>query len=82
MSQKTFEELCELFGYTPKGRLLDTSEVAQIFGIDKHTLRINRMKGIGPPFIKGPKFVRYSEMDVFRWLYENRRTSTSEGRAA
>ena len=31
MSDMTFEQLCELFGYTPKGRPLSSTEVAELF---------------------------------------------------
>ena len=50
-----------------------------MLGIEEGTLRLNRMKGVGPPFIKPPgmRVVRYSEMDVLHWLFENRRQSTS-----
>lgn len=32
MSDLTFEQLCELFAYTPKGRPLDSREVAELLG--------------------------------------------------
>jgi len=84
MSPKTLDELCQFFSYTSKRRMLDSFETAQMIGIEENTLRLNRVKGVGPPFIKGPgmRLVRYSEMDVLSWLFENRRQSTSDTKPA
>lgn len=82
----SFEQLCALFNYTPKGRPLDTKEVAELLGLAPNTLEQYRLKGtslrsFSPP---GTRRVWYSERDVLAWLASGARYSTSEtpGRAA
>ena len=50
MTDLTFEQLCELFAYTPKRRPLDTKEVAEFFGIDENTPEQWRFRGEGPRY--------------------------------
>lgn len=80
MSDMTFDQLCELFSYTPKGRPLDTKEVAEILGVHTNTIEQYRFRGEGPRYFSPPetRLVRYSERDVLAWLAAGVRTSTSE----
>lgn len=43
----SFEQLCELFNYTPKNRPLSTDEIAEFFGVARNTLEQHRLKGTG-----------------------------------
>jgi predicted DNA-binding transcriptional regulator AlpA len=76
----TFAELCELLSYTPKNRLLIPLEVCEILGVTDQTLRMGRINGDGPRYIKNSssRLVRYSEIDILRWVASGLRTSTSE----
>ena len=80
MSDMSFEQLCELFAYTPKHRPLDTKEVAEFFGIHFNTLEQYRFRGEGPRYFSPPgtRRVWYAELDVLRWLASGARQSTSE----
>ena len=80
----TFEQLCELFNYTPKNRLLDTGEVAAILGVHPSTVNHYRFRGEGPRFYSPPgtRRVWYSERDVLFWMASGARQSTSEQIAA
>ena len=84
MSQATFEELCELFSYTPKNRPLASSEVAEMFRIHPVTVDQWRVRGDGPRFFSPPgtRRVWYAEVDVLRWLASGEKRSTSENAAA
>lgn len=76
----TLEQLAELFGYTPKGRPLDTKEVADLLGVHPNTLEQFRFRGDGPRHFSPPgvRLVRYSERDVLAWLAAGARQSTSQ----
>lgn len=76
----SFAQLCELFAYTPKNRLLTTAEAAAVLGLRPNTLEISRTHGRGPRFVKpeGSKFVRYTERDLLDYLYAGRFNSTAE----
>lgn len=76
----TFEELCELFNYTPKGRFLDTNDAAEILGVSKSTLEHMRVRGDGPRYFQpvGNRRVFYTEPDVLKWLASGEKRSTSE----
>lgn len=80
----TFEQLCELFSYTPKGRPLDSEEVADIIRVHPGTMRQYRLRGDGPPFYSPPgtRRVWYSERDLLAWLASGAKRSTSEQVAA
>jgi hypothetical protein len=54
MTDMTFEQLCELFAYTPKRRPLDTKEVADLFGLNVNTLEQYRFRGEGPRYFSPP----------------------------
>lgn len=76
----TLEQLAELFGYTPKGRPLDTKEVADILGVHPNTVDQYRFRGDGPRHFgpPGTRRVWYAERDVLTWLVSGARQSTSE----
>lgn len=63
-------------------RLVSTPETAHMLGIKPQTLRIWRLKGIGPRYRRlGASIhgrVVYDEADVVEWASENRYFSTSE----
>ena len=80
MSKMTFEQLCELFAYTSKGRPLDSTEVAELLGLNPNTMDQYRFRGEGPRYFSPPgtRRVWYAELDVLRWLASGARQSTSE----
>jgi hypothetical protein len=80
----SFEKLCDLFGYTPKGRPLDSREVAKILGLHPGTMEQQRFRGDGPRYFSPPgtRRVWYAERDVLAWLSSGARQSTSEQAAA
>ena len=80
MSEMSFEQLCELFAYTPKRRPLDNKEVAEILRVHPNTLEQYRFRGEGPRYFSPPgtRRVWYAELDVLRWLASGARQSTSE----
>lgn len=82
--QKSFEQLCQLFSYAPKGRPLDSEEVAAILSVHPGTMRQYRLRGDGPRFFRPPGSGRvwYAERDVLAWLASGERRSTSEEVAA
>jgi hypothetical protein len=84
MSDMTFEQLCALFGYTPKGRPLSSTEVAELFGIHPVTVDQWRVRGDGPRYFSPPgtRRVWYSECDVLAWMASGAKRSTSENAAA
>ena len=84
MTEMSFEQLCELFAYTPKGRPLDTKEVADILGVHSNTIDQYRFRGEGPRFFSPPgtRRVWYAERDVLAWLASGSKHSTSEQVAA
>lgn len=76
----SFDQLCELFNYTPKGRPLDRKEAAELLGLSVDTLEGYASRGVGlrdfsPP---GSRKVWYSERDLLAWLASGARYSTSE----
>jgi hypothetical protein len=84
MADMTFEQLCELFSYTPKGHPLDSKEVAAILRVHKVTVDQYRLRGDGPRFFSPPgtRRVWYAERDVLAWLASGEKRSTSEQVAA
>lgn len=80
----TFDQLCELFSYAPKGRPLDSKEVAAILGIHPNTMDQHRLRGSGPRYFSPPgtRRVWYAERDVLAWLASGAKRSTSEQVAA
>lgn len=84
MTDESFDQLCELFGYTPKGRPLDTDAVADLLGVHPATIAQYRIRGEGPVYFSPPgtRRVWYSELQVLRWLASGAKRSTSEQAAA
>ena len=80
MPQMTFEQLCELFSYTPKGRPMSSNEVAELLGIHPGTMDQYRVRGDGPRYFspKGTRRVWYAERDVLEWMASGAKQSTSE----
>jgi len=76
----SLEELCDLFGYVPKCRPINTIEVSEITHIRPKTLELKRVDGSGPRFFSPPgsRKVVYAERDVLAWLASGARKSTSE----
>jgi Helix-turn-helix domain len=76
----TFEQLCELFCYTPKGRPLDPKEAADILSLSVDTLEGYRTRGVPLRYFSplGTRIVRYAERDLLEWLACGARYSTSE----
>jgi DNA-binding transcriptional MerR regulator len=76
----SFDQLCELFGYTPKGRPLDTKELADLLGIHASTIDHYRLRGVGPRHFSPPgtRRVWYAERDVLAWMASGARQSTSD----
>lgn len=84
MTDLSFEELCELFSYTPKNRPLDSEEVAALLRVHPGTMAQYRLRGDGPPHYSPPgtRRVWYSEKQVLEWLASGVKRSTSESAAA
>lgn len=83
-TEMTFEQLCELFSYTPKGRPLSTKEVAELLNLHHVTVDQLRIRGGGPRYFQpnGTRRVWYSERDVLAWLASGEKRSTSDTAAA
>lgn len=81
---QSFNQLCDLFAYKPKGRPLASEEVAAILGIHPGTMAQYRLRGEGPRFFSPPgtRRVWYAESDVLSWLASGAKRSTSEPVAA
>ena len=65
----------------PTPRVLTSKQVAEMFCLSESRLRVLRMRGEGPAFIKlgGKKSaVRYFERDVLTWLEGRRVDRASE----
>jgi len=61
------------------GRLFDTESAAAFCRFAKHTFEKLRVKGGGPRYVLASrKKVLYFERDLIDWLWERRRTSTSD----
>lgn len=84
MSDMPFDQLCDLFGYVPRGRPLDTREVAALLGVHPGTVDQYRFRGEGPRFFSPPgtRRVWYAERDVLGWMASGAKHSTSEQVAA
>lgn len=80
MSALSFDQLCELFTYTPKNRPLASHEVADIFSVSNRTVESWRVTGEGPRYFnpRGTRRIWYSEIDVLRWMASGEKRSTSQ----
>lgn len=59
-------------------RLLNTKQLAELFGVSVVTLEQWRLKGKGPKFIKVGRCVRYRMADVLGFQEDAVRRSTSD----
>ena len=57
---------------TRSGRLLTTSEVAELIASTPAALKQMRQRGTGPRYIKLDTRVRYAPADVMAWVNEGR----------
>lgn len=75
----TFEQLCTLFNYLPKNRLLTTDDLVELTGIARNTWEQHRLRGTGPRYFRPPgtRRVWYSERDLLLWMASGARHSTS-----
>lgn len=55
-------------------KLIDGHTVAEILGISEHQLRVWRMQGRGPMYVKLGRSVRYNMDDLKAWI-ESRRVA-------
>lgn len=78
--QMSFDDLCVVFNYKPKNRLLTSAETADVLRTTKSALDFKRFKGGGPRYFRNDdsRRVLYSERDVLAYLWAGMRTSTSE----
>jgi predicted site-specific integrase-resolvase len=60
----------------------DPIATAEILGVAKVTLAIWRTRGVGPPFVRVGRHIRYATSDINEWLAQNRRTPTAAAEAA
>lgn len=76
----TFEQLCDLFAYCPKGRPISSHEVAEFLAMHPATIDAWRVRGDGPRYFTPPgsRRVWYAERDVLFWLASGARQSTSD----
>lgn len=57
---------------------MTTGEVASLLRLSDNTLRVARMKGTGPAFVKLGRRVVYRRTDVEAWLAARARRHTGE----
>ena len=64
-------------------RLLTTDQLAEVTGHSASFYNKARLVGNGPPFITIGRTIRYRQIDVENWLYEqsHQRTDAQAGRA-
>jgi predicted DNA-binding transcriptional regulator AlpA len=51
-----------------EGRLLIEAETAKYIAMSRPWLRLGRMKGTGPPYIRIGRTIRYDIRDLDNWL--------------
>lgn len=78
--QMSFEDLCVVFNYQPKFRLLTNDEAAEVLRMKPSALDYKRFQGGGPRYFRpeDARRVLYSERDVLAYLWAGMRTSTSD----
>lgn len=55
-----------------------TEQVSNLIGVQPNTLEIWRHRGIGPPFVKMGRLVRYKSADLDAWIDRQTRQNTSQ----
>lgn len=80
MHQLSFEQLWELFSYSPKGRPLSSREVAALLFVHPGTVDQFRLRGDGPRYFQptGTRRVWYAERDVLGWMASNDHTGSDD----
>ena len=80
MPEMSFEQLCELFSYSPRGRPISSHELAELLSLHPVTIDQFRVRGGGPRYFKpaGTRRVWYAERDVLLWMASGAKQSTSE----
>ena len=61
---------------------LDTRQAAAVLGLSARTLEGYRVTGGGPPFLTYCNRIHYLRADLYDWVAESRRRSTSDDGAA
>ena len=61
--------------------LLTTEQAADYLGVKPRTLESWRLKGIGLPFVKVGRLVRYLQTTLDDWLLSCQRKSTSDNQS-
>lgn len=63
----------------PSGQLFFApKQVEHRYGIPEKTLEVWRYRGVGPPYHKFGRLVRYAVADLDEWARSNARSNTSE----
>jgi hypothetical protein len=58
--------------------LLTPLEAAKLLKLSLSWLAKARMRGLGPPYMKVGRSIRYSESGLLQWMKSQQRLSTSE----
>jgi hypothetical protein len=74
--QDTSHNSSLLGGYTPE------KQMAKVRGVGVRTMRAERQRGDGPPWVKMGKQVLYPDQGFKDWLKANERRPVRAGRAA
>ena len=80
MSTMSFEDLCVLLSYKPKGTMLTNEEAADVLRMKPSALDFKRFRGGGPRYFRpsDSRRVLYSERDVLAYIWVGMRESTSD----
>jgi len=61
--------------------LLTTEQAAEYLCVKTRTLESWRVQGLGPPFVKVGRLVRYLQTTLDEWLLSCQRKSTSDNQS-
>jgi hypothetical protein len=61
---------------------LTSRELAELLRIEEQTIRVHRVRGTGPSFVRIGNRVLYRRVDVERWLADRTFQSTAEAEGA
>jgi DNA-binding transcriptional MerR regulator len=64
---------------TAEDKLLKPSGVAELLGVPVNTLTMWRYRGVGPPWLKLGRHVRYRDRDLQRWFDEQTHGVSTDG---
>ncbi len=78
-SQKQIEQFTQIFLKLPVDALTDQQQVAAYLGCSTAKLERDRWTGVGIPFLKVGRLVRYRKADVMAYVDGQVRSSTVEG---